>query len=106
MMAGKCVYVLMLSLLDCLGLFSSIQMPSLLPASHPASQNPSSSTPSPLVPKILHAWLQGYGVIGSTAEGPEEIEHAPSVSITLASLPGVSVSITHVTEQDLPDGGV
>jgi hypothetical protein len=54
---------------------------------------------------LLHVCLQGYGVIGSTAEGPEEIEHAPSVSITLASLPDVAVSITHVTAQDLPDGG-
>lgn len=54
----------------------------------------------------MPARLQGYGVIGSTAEGPEEIEHAPSVSITLGSLPGVDVRITHVTAQQLPDGGV
>ncbi|KAF6260236.1 hypothetical protein COO60DRAFT_1637771 [Scenedesmus sp. NREL 46B-D3] len=47
---------------------------------------------------------KGYGVIGSTADGPEEIEHAPAVSITLASLPGVAVGIKHVTAQDLPDG--
>lgn len=49
--------------------------------------------------------LQGYGVIGSTEEGPEEIEHAPSLSITLASLPGVDISVQHVTSQQLPDGG-
>lgn len=48
---------------------------------------------------------QGYGVIGSTDEGPEEIEHAPALSITLACLPGVQLSITHVTPDALPDGG-
>jgi hypothetical protein len=49
--------------------------------------------------------LQGYGVIGSTEDGPEEIEHAPALSLALASLPGCSVSITHVTGPQLPDGG-
>lgn len=45
----------------------------------------------------------GYGVIGSTTEGPEEIEHAPALSLTLGSLPGTSLSLSHI--QQLPDGG-
>jgi hypothetical protein len=48
---------------------------------------------------------QGYGVIGTTEEGPEEIEHAPALSLTLARLPDVKTSITHVTLENLPDGG-
>ncbi|KAF8063849.1 hypothetical protein HT031_003706 [Scenedesmus sp. PABB004] len=47
---------------------------------------------------------QGYGVIGTTAEGPEEIEHAPALSVTLARLPGVRVRVRHVDAQQLPDG--
>lgn len=49
--------------------------------------------------------LQGYGVIGSTSEGPEEIEHAPALSLTLGSLPGTTLHISHITGQQLPDGG-
>lgn len=48
---------------------------------------------------------QGYGVIGTGDDGPEEIEHAPAVSITLASLPGVHVAVRHITAASLPDGG-
>lgn len=49
--------------------------------------------------------LQGYGVIGTTAEGPEEIEHAPALSLALGHLPGVELSVTRVTASNLPDGG-
>jgi hypothetical protein len=55
--------------------------------------------------QLLPSMLQGYGVIGSTQDGPEEIEHAPALSLTLGSLPGTALSITHVTGQQLPDGG-
>jgi hypothetical protein len=48
---------------------------------------------------------QGYGVIGTTAEGPEEIEHAPALSLTLGYLPGVDLRVTRVTASNLPDGG-
>lgn len=76
--------------------------------------SPPQATPSVLDATELHQptscnksiyVLQGYGVIGSTDDGPEEIEHAPSLSLTLASLPGVHVSIQHVTKEQLPDGG-
>lgn len=43
-------------------------------------------------------------MIGSTTEGPEEIEHAPALSLTLGSLPGTSLSLSHIGQQ-LPDGG-
>ena len=34
--------------------------------------------------------MQGSGVIGNSAEGPQEIEGEPGLSLTLAYLPGVS----------------
>lgn len=34
--------------------------------------------------------LQGFGVIGDSAEGPQEVEGEPALSLTLGVLPGVS----------------
>ena len=34
--------------------------------------------------------VQGSGVIGNSAEGPQEIEGEPGLSLTLGYLPGVS----------------
>ncbi len=34
--------------------------------------------------------LQGFGVIGGSAEGPQEVEGEPALSLTLGVLPGVS----------------
>jgi small ligand-binding sensory domain FIST len=48
---------------------------------------------------------QGYGVVGSSVEaGAEEVENAPALSLVLASLPGVQLTVTHA-DADLPDGG-
>lgn len=33
--------------------------------------------------------LQGFGVIGGSAEGPQEVEGEPALSLTLGVLPGV-----------------
>ena len=33
--------------------------------------------------------LQGFGVIGDSAEGPQEVEGEPALSLTLGVLPGV-----------------
>lgn len=46
----------------------------------------------------------GFGVIGSSPEGPQEIEHAPAITVTLAKLPQTDVSVRHVTNENLPDG--
>lgn len=40
--------------------------------------------------------LQGFGVIGDSAEGPQEVEGEPALSLTLGVLPGVS-TLTHIT---------
>ncbi len=40
--------------------------------------------------------LQGFGVIGDSAEGPQEVEGEPALSLTLGVLPGVSI-FTHIT---------
>ncbi len=40
--------------------------------------------------------LQGFGVIGDSAEGPQEVEGEPALSLTLGVLPGVS-TFTHIT---------
>jgi small ligand-binding sensory domain FIST len=46
----------------------------------------------------------GGGVIGMQPEGtPEEVEDAPALSLSLASLPGVSVQSFHLSSDDLPD---
>lgn len=46
----------------------------------------------------------GGGVIGMTASHEtEEVEDAPALSLTLASLPGVTVQSFHVASDDLPD---
>jgi len=39
--------------------------------------------------------LQGFGVIGDSAEGPQEVEGEPALSLTLGVLPGVS-TFTHI----------
>ena len=39
--------------------------------------------------------LQGFGVIGGSAEGPQEIEGEPALSLTLGVLPDVSHTCTN-----------
>ncbi len=49
---------------------------------------------------------QGYGVIGMRkGTEPEEVDTVPAVSVSLATLPGVDVSVSHVSMAALPDGG-
>ncbi|GMI30229.1 hypothetical protein TrRE_jg7333, partial [Triparma retinervis] len=45
------------------------------------------------------------GVLGSLSGSPLEVEGAPCVSVTLASLPSVSLNAFHVAEGDVPDQG-
>lgn len=40
--------------------------------------------------------LQGFGVIGDSAEGPQEVEGEPALSLTLGVLPGVRI-FTHAS---------
>ncbi len=39
--------------------------------------------------------LQGFGVIGGSAEGPQEVEGEPALSLTLGVLPGVSILLPY-----------
>ena len=39
--------------------------------------------------------LQGFGVIGDSAEGPQEVEGEPALSLTLGVLPGVSILLPY-----------
>jgi small ligand-binding sensory domain FIST len=46
----------------------------------------------------------GGGVIGNTTDQQtQEVEDAPAVSLSLASLPGVAVRSFHISSDDLPD---
>eukprot|EP00891_Asterochloris_glomerata_P008257 jgi/Astpho2/8257/fgenesh1_pg.00122_%23_30_t len=55
-------------------------------------------------PSLRHiVGCTGSGVIGNSAEGPQEIEGEPGLSLTLGYLPGVEVQALHITRRDLPD---
>mmetsp|Transcript_38716 Transcript_38716/g.86104 ORF Transcript_38716/g.86104 Transcript_38716/m.86104 type:complete len:558 (+) Transcript_38716:89-1762(+) len=57
------------------------------------------------VPSVTKVFgCSGFGVIGGSDEGPEEVESAPAISVTLARMPGVELSLTHVSMPQLPDG--
>ncbi|HIK44168.1 MAG TPA: FIST C-terminal domain-containing protein [Leptolyngbyaceae cyanobacterium M65_K2018_010] len=57
-----------------------------------------------LLPLPVLVGCSGSGVIGMDPNGtPREIESAPALSLTLASLPGVSVRSFHLSSDDLPD---
>ncbi len=45
---------------------------------------------------------QSYGAVGSSND---DMEGVPGVSITLASLPGVEISVTHTLRSGIPDEG-
>jgi hypothetical protein len=48
---------------------------------------------------------QAYGVCGSSAQGPAEVEGEPGVSISLVQLPGVELSLVHTLRSILPTEG-
>lgn len=48
---------------------------------------------------------QAYGVVGSSPQGACEVEGVPGVSISLAQLPGVELSLVHTLRSGLPSEG-
>ena len=44
--------------------------------------------------------------MGSDDEGPQELEQVTGLALSLASLPGVEVSLRALDDDDLPDAGV
>jgi small ligand-binding sensory domain FIST len=57
-----------------------------------------------LLPLPTLVGCSGGGVIGmGVDDSPVEVEASPALSLTLASLPGVSVQSFHLTSEDLPD---
>jgi small ligand-binding sensory domain FIST len=57
-----------------------------------------------LLPLPAVVGCSGGGIVGMDAQGqPQELEDMPALSLTVASLPGVSVQTIHVTGEDLPD---
>ncbi|DBB01388.1 TPA: hypothetical protein ACH3X1_000056 [Trebouxia sp. C0004] len=56
------------------------------------------------VPSLQHIiGCTGFGVIGDSAEGPQEVEGEPALSLTLGVLPGVQVTAHHMSNQEVPD---
>ena len=53
----------------------------------------------------LIAPMQAHGVIGNQPSGPVEVEQAPAVSLTLASMERTAVSLFTVTGETIPDAG-
>ncbi len=49
--------------------------------------------------------VQAHGVIGNEGSTPTEVEQAPAVSLTLASMEGADVTSFTVTGERLPDAG-
>jgi hypothetical protein len=45
-------------------------------------------------------------VSGSSPVGPYEVEGEPGVSLTLVTLPGVQLALTHTLRSNLPTEGV
>ncbi|KAI8476657.1 MAG: FIST N domain-containing protein [Monoraphidium minutum] len=57
-----------------------------------------------LVPSLRHVFgCTSFGAIGSTPEGPADVEGVGGISITLASLPGTEISVTHTLRSGIPD---
>lgn len=64
-----------------------------------------------LLPLLQDMWsipnlvgCSGGGVIGMNAEhAPQEVENAPALSLSVASLPGVLVRTFYLSSDDLPD---
>lgn len=55
---------------------------------------------------IVDAHAQGFGVIGMRGgQEAEEVDTVPVVSVALARLPGVDISLSHISMAGLPDGG-
>jgi deleted-in-malignant-brain-tumors protein 1 len=48
---------------------------------------------------------QAFGVLGSSACGPLEVEGEPGISLTLAALPGVELSVMHTLRSSIPSEG-
>jgi small ligand-binding sensory domain FIST len=51
------------------------------------------------------AHAQAFGVLGSSGAGPLEVEGEPGISLTLASLPGVELSVMHTLRSSIPSEG-
>jgi len=49
--------------------------------------------------------LQSFGVVGSTPAAPSDVEGMSGISITLARMPGVEISVTHTLRSGIPDEG-
>ena len=49
--------------------------------------------------------MQAHGIIGNEGITPTEVEQAPAVSLTLATMEGAEVSSFTVTGERLPDAG-
>lgn len=58
-----------------------------------------------LLPCFPCVHVQSFGAIGSRSESPADVEGVAGISITLASLPGVEVSVTHTLRSGIPDEG-
>ncbi len=57
-----------------------------------------------LLPMPALVGCSGGGIIGMDAQGqPQELEDTPALSLTVATLPGVSVQTFHLSSDDLPD---
>jgi small ligand-binding sensory domain FIST len=57
-----------------------------------------------LLPLPTLVGCSGGGIVGMDAHGqPKELEDIPALSLTVATLPGVSVHPFHLTVDDLPD---
>ncbi|TVQ11274.1 MAG: hypothetical protein EA368_05860 [Leptolyngbya sp. DLM2.Bin27] len=57
-----------------------------------------------LLPMAVVVGCSGGGIVGMDAQGqPQELEDTPALSLTVATLPGVSVQPFHLTVEDLPD---
>jgi hypothetical protein len=51
------------------------------------------------------AHAQAFGVLGSSSSGPVEVEGVPGISLTLAALPGVELSVMHTLRSSIPSEG-
>lgn len=57
-----------------------------------------------LVPSLRHVFgCTSFGAIGSTLQAPADVEGVPGISLTLASLSGVEISVTHTLRSAIPD---
>lgn len=53
----------------------------------------------------VYAAVQSFGVLGSSPAGALEIEGEPGISLTLAALPGVELSVMHTLRSTVPTEG-